>query len=308
MRPAIDVPTGPEKQAVSSISSPVVPASANKPETKTPSSSRDEIAQNKNSSPQLGNHEPTNEIKLRLASSSQLSRAPQWFTDIVTVTNRSSLLPARTTDAEVPMTAPSMFAPAAPGLTIVPSLQASLEVAAPIVHSGAPGRLQASLPGDDFGVAVSSSQTTRQSSPLSTPLAAVGNPSEPSANTSETATPRPIASPRTVSATPRWLTDIVTAHNRDLSPGMIVNDIEEPISAPSIFASASSGLIFQTWRYGMPSSHETLRAAVPFSRPAALGRPRLGLTGAGTLYRNWFSPAHGKYPTLATAFGCAGDR
>ena len=279
MRPAIDVPTGPEKQAVSSISSSVVPASANNPETKTPSSSRDEIAQNKNSSPQLGNHEATNEIKLRLASSSQLSRAPQWFTDIVTVTNRSSLLPVRTTDAEVPMTAPSMFAPAAPGLTIVPSLQASSGVVAPIARSGAPVRLQASFPGDDSGEAVSSSQTTLQSSPLSTPLAAVGNASEPSANTSETATPRPIASPRTVSATPRWLTDIVTAHNRDLSPGMTINDIEEPISAPSIFASASAGLIFQTWRYGMPSSHETLRAAVPFARPAALGRPRVGLTG-----------------------------
>ena len=71
---------------------------------------------------------------------------------------------------------------------------------------------------------------------------------------------------RTAPVIPAWLSDVVAARNVEVSlgPSMIGSDIS--LSGPSMFASASAGLTFQTWRYELQPSRPTVRGA---SRPVA---------------------------------------
>jgi uncharacterized caspase-like protein len=280
MRPAIDVPAASEKVAESpSISSSLASGNANDPANAAHASSPvdDGATRNKNPRPKIETQEATNETTLRLASSSQASPTPQWFTDIVTVKNHGNLLRSPIADSEFLTTAPSMFTPAGAGLTFVPPMQTTLDRSAAVGRSAAVVQSPARSPGDISSEAVLSPQTAGgapDSSPLSaTPaLAAASNLSEPSANTTKAVTP---TSPlRTVSGTPRWLTDIVTARNQGISSGPPMSNSEVQTSAPSMFASASAGLTFQTWRYGLLSSR--------IARSAALARPRVGLPGEAT--------------------------
>jgi uncharacterized caspase-like protein len=62
---------------------------------------------------------------------------------------------------------------------------------------------------------------------------------------------------------PAWLTDVVTARNAKTSLGPSVVAADMPQSGPSMFASASAGLTFQTWRYGLSRTHRTVRALLP---------------------------------------------
>jgi uncharacterized caspase-like protein len=69
---------------------------------------------------------------------------------------------------------------------------------------------------------------------------------------------------RAAAAVPGWLTDVVTARNVKVTP-MVDSDLR--LSGPSMFASASAGLTFQTWRVGLPRSQ---RASLQPGRPASL--------------------------------------
>ena len=264
MRAAVVVPTESEKRSESqSISTPqasnVGNAPANEARPSTPVD--DGMTRNENRSPRNEDQEATNEIASRLAL---LSRSG---------TPRASLA-----DTEGPAAAPSMFAPAASGLALVPPSQTSLGGSVPIIRSGALVRSQTGLPGEMSAESEALTQTTRTkptSSPLSTApaLAALSNLSE------GTAASRLTSISRTVSA-PQWLTDILTVRARGILPGPTTDNGEQPISvpsalsAPSMFASASAGLTFQTWRYAMPSSRN--------ARSATLARPPAGSSEEGS--------------------------
>lgn len=74
---------------------------------------------------------------------------------------------------------------------------------------------------------------------------------------------------RAPSAIPAWLIDVVTARTFKVAlwPSMVGDGM--PLSGPSMFASASAGLTFQTWRFGLPRSQRTARASLPPVRPAS---------------------------------------
>ena len=75
---------------------------------------------------------------------------------------------------------------------------------------------------------------------------------------------------RAALAMPAWLTDVVTARASRVSlrPSMAGNDM--PLSGPSMFASASAGLTFQTWRYGLPQGPRTVRVSLPPAHSTSL--------------------------------------
>jgi uncharacterized caspase-like protein len=83
-------------------------------------------------------------------------------------------------------------------------------------------------------------------------------------------------------ATPQWLIDTVTARNVGAWP---LSESDMLKSGPSIFASASAGLAFQTWYHEVPSSR--------IARSAALARPRAAMSGEA-------SPATGLSPQNTT--------
>ena len=58
--------------------------------------------------------------------------------------------------------------------------------------------------------------------------------------------------PRLGPSMPAWLTDVVAARNSKVSLRSPMVGSDMPLSGPSMFASASAGLTFQTWRYGLP--------------------------------------------------------
>jgi len=224
MRPAIDVPTGPEKQAGSlSVSSPVSNTAndlAN--ETHSSASSADGETRNKNPSPRIGDQDAAHEMASRLFSPSLLSSGapPQWFNDIVNAGNRGGSPKTLLAASEVSMPVTSTFAPAAVGLNFVPPSPTSETF--PVAATG------------DLSISGASGSTSRR---------------------------------RTA---PAWLTDVLTTPNPRISPELAIVDSEVPMSAPSMFASASAGLTFQTWRYGIPAPRRTLRTAAPFARPVAM--------------------------------------
>jgi len=255
MKPAIDVPTVPEKQAESLPISSLASNTANDLVNEMRSSaSIDGATQNKNSNPPIGDQDAANEMSSRLSSPSQLASGapPQWFNDIVNTRNRGSLLEPPLAYSEVSTPATSMFAPAAAGLTFVPPLQETKGLSEPIVRSAALQPSQNGLSEEVSAGAILSPQMP----PLQSPP------------TSETRTALPL---------PAWLTDVLTNRSPRISPELPIVDSELLISAPSMFASASAGLTFQTWRYGIPSSLTTLRASAPFA--PALARPRGALVG-----------------------------
>ena len=273
MRPAIDVPAGAEKQPESPASN---TGSDLANQTRLSALSTDGVTRNKNPSPQIGNQEAAAEMTSRLSSPVQsVSGAPpQWFNDIVNTRNLGSPLKMSFAASEVSMPATSMFAPAAAGLTFVSPFQENKGASEPIVHSAALQPSQTGLPGEvPAGAVMSPQMTTLQSSPTSQtlPAAATGNLSDPSAGTSGSTSPRRTA--------PTWLTDVLTARSPRISAGLPIVDSEVRMSAPSMFASASAGLTFQTWHYGIPPSRRTLRGSAPFARSVALARPRSGLVG-----------------------------
>ncbi len=120
-----------------------------------------------------------------------------------------------------------------------------------------------------------------------TTAAIVGNLSKPDANVSPPLNSRilhqettdengpPLISPR--SAMPGWLADMTTSHSNFEWPPTV--DGEVPRSAPSMFASASAGLTFQTWRYGFPPIGKTRRTAMQ-TGASADGSPTQMLRGA----------------------------
>jgi hypothetical protein len=253
MKPAIDVPTVPEKKAEStSISSPASNTAndlANEMRSSAPSV--DGATQNKNSNPLIGDQDTANEMSSRLSSPSQLTSGapPQWFNDIISTRNRSSPLNGPLAASEVSMPATSMFAPAAAGLAFLPPLQETKGLSEPIVRSAAL-HSQNGLPEEMSARAVLSPQvTTLPSPPTSGTLPVTGNLLDPSAVPSGST-----SLARTASTPPAWLTDVLTTRNPHISPELPIVDSEVLKSAPSMFASASAGLTFQTWRYGLPSS------------------------------------------------------
>jgi uncharacterized caspase-like protein len=88
-------------------------------------------------------------------------------------------------------------------------------------------------------------------------------------------------------AMPAWLTDVVSARNLRVSPGPSIIGSGMSQSAPSMFASASAGLTFQTWNYRRHRSRPVVRNSVSIAaRPASLPPPPVGLPGSPT------SPSH----------------
>ncbi len=83
----------------------------------------------------------------------------------------------------------------------------------------------------------------------------------------------PLISPRR-SAMPVWLADMTTSHSNFEWPPTI--DGEMPRSAPSMFASASAGLTFQTWRYGFPPIGKTRRNPMQAGASAAVAQSQNG--------------------------------
>jgi uncharacterized caspase-like protein len=271
MRSAVDVPAGPEKQAESfSISSPASNTANDRAnETRVSAPFADGATRNKDPGPQTAGQDAATEMTSRLSTPSQVvsGAPPQWFNDLVNTRNRGSPLKTRLAASEFSMSATSMFAPAAAGLTFVPPLPESKGTSEPFVRSAALQPSQIGLPGEESAGAVLPPQmTTPQSSPTSQalPVASTSNISDSSEGTSGSTAPRRTA--------PTWLTDVLTTRNPGISPEIPIVDAQVPISAPSMFASASAGLTFQTWHYGIPSLRGNLRA--PFARPAALARPR----------------------------------
>ncbi len=266
MRPAIEVPSGPEKQT-KSAPMPSVPIS-NAANGSTPFSGGQ--TRNGKTSSTVGNQDASIEIRPRLASPSAVvsETPPQWFTDIANNRNRGSVLRTSLTGGEATIPATSMFAPAAAGLTFVPSLQMTQETSAAAVRSPARQPSRTELPGEISTAAVHPRMIPPQSPPNSQtpPVAAIDNLSDPRASTSQLASPR-----RTSSTVPTWLTDMTTP-NRRISSGLSSRDSEPPMSAPSMYAAASAGLTFQTWRYGIQSSRKILRASEPFARASAATR------------------------------------
>ncbi|MGB9114622.1 caspase family protein [Bradyrhizobium sp.] len=136
------------------------------------------------------------EIKPPLAAPSPAaSLMPPWLTDITTPVNRGIEPPTLTTESDVPIPAPTMFAPPSSGLTLrtwsygIPSSPTTVRVPLPIPRSVAHARLRTGLPPE-----MPSPQTTGSippSVPRSVTLAppATRNPSKPVANAASTPSP-----------------------------------------------------------------------------------------------------------------------
>jgi len=90
-----------------------------------------------------------------------------------------------------------------------------------------------------------------------------------------------LASPRRT-ATPGWLADATTARRMTTSRNPFIFEWPHtidggvPRSAPSMFASASAGLTFQTWHYGLPPLRKTRRALVQTGASAAVASSQNG--------------------------------
>ncbi len=155
MRPAIDVPGGPAKQAESTVSSISTTNRKNELAKDTrPSPVDDEVQQTKKPTLQTARQDPTNEITMRPASSMSVApgpmrspqidedvprsaivpqaaaMAPAWWTDILTTGTDRVLSGPLSVASDMGTSAPSMFASASAGLTFqvwsqgIPSAQA----------------------------------------------------------------------------------------------------------------------------------------------------------------------------------------
>ena len=155
MRPAIDVPGGPAKQAESSVSSISTTNRTNELAKDTrPSPVEDEVQQTKKPTLQTARQDPTNEITTRSAPSVSVApgsvrspqmdedvprsaivpqaavMAPAWWTDILTTGTDRVLSGSLSVASDMGTSAPSMFASASAGLTLqvwsqgIPSAQA----------------------------------------------------------------------------------------------------------------------------------------------------------------------------------------
>ncbi len=74
---------------------------------------------------------------------------------------------------------------------------------------------------------------------------------------------------RAAPAIPAWLTDVVTVRTSKVALGSSMAGGGLPPSGPSMYASASAGLTFQTWRFGLPGSQRTARPSLQPVRPAS---------------------------------------
>jgi uncharacterized caspase-like protein len=120
MRPAIDVPTGPEKPAESAtISSSQMPGSTNDiaNDARAVSSLAGREAPIRNPGPPDASREMPAIFTSRLISATMASTVPAWLADIVAAKNQRAFS-WTAGDSEVPMGAPSMFASASAGLTL----------------------------------------------------------------------------------------------------------------------------------------------------------------------------------------------
>jgi uncharacterized caspase-like protein len=301
MRPAIDLPIELDRQAASSpISSPPAFGTTN---------DRAGVAQ---AAPPVGgeatsttnpslpgeNQDVSQRFTSRLTSMRTTPTAPAWFTDIVTKGSHDIFPRMSAAENEMPTSAPSMFAPASAGLTLqtwdddrVLSSQTTRQALLPIASPAAPLQSRIELPGQISSAATEaippSSSTERSGKSASV---VVGNLSMPGMNseaqlnppgvsqeTVEEKTP-PLTLPvQTASVTPAWLTNLVTVRNLIISSRQPLIDGDALTSMPSMFASASAGLIFQTWRYGIWSQKKSPTSAP--TNPASFVQPRASLLG-----------------------------
>ncbi len=188
MRPAIEIPTGPEKQTGSSvIYLPPESNSTSDPADEVQSPVAAEASGRKNLGPRGGNQPATNEITSRLAGSPRAESAtPGWLTDVLMARKQSALQWISLADTGVPVAVPLMFAPAAAGMTLqtwrygIPSSRPNPQTARPVVRA----RPQTAAAGQTPNLL----QQLNGSVPSSTARsaahvpAATGNPSKPTTN------------------------------------------------------------------------------------------------------------------------------
>jgi uncharacterized caspase-like protein len=301
MRPAIDLPIEPDRPAASSpISSPSAFGTTNDLAGvvhATPPVGGEATSTTNPSSPSE-NQDVSQRFTSRLTSIRTTPTAPAWFTDIVTKGSQDILPRMSVAENEMPTSAPSMFAPASAGLTLqtwdddrMLSSQATRQASPLTASPASPLQSRVELPGQISSAATEaippSSSTERSGKSAAVVVGSFSMPgmnsearlSPPSASqeTVEEKTP-PLTLPvQTASVTPAWLTDVVTARNLIISSRQPLIDSEALTSIPSMFASASAGLMFQTWRYGI-WSQKSSPAWVP-TNPASFAKPRAGLPG-----------------------------
>jgi uncharacterized caspase-like protein len=260
MKPAIDVPNGQQKQADSSSASSLALPNGATSRGEGASPARGGAGQNNTPSAQSGNQVATKETTPRMASlTPTASPTPQWLANIAEPKNDESFLRAPASDGEVSAVAPSMFAPASPGLTFEQRTLGAWPQSQPLTSSEI-------LP----------LSANRGRSDQNEGILALN------------------AKPQTAATMPAWLTDLTTARksNVTLRPSTIGSDM--PVSGPSMFASASAGLTFQTWRYGLP--RWSVRASLPVPRRASLPPPQGVLSSAQSSAAAPISHATGNSP------------
>jgi len=207
MRPAIEIPTGPEKQTGSSvISLPPESNSTSDPADEVQSTVAAKASGSKNLGPRGGNQPATNEITSRLAGSPRAESAtPRWLTDVLTARKQSALQWISLADTEMPVAVPSMFAPAAAGMTLQ-TWRYGIPMSRTIsrgVRSGAVARPRTAVPGQtppEGGLLERITGIVPASTPQSiTRAPAAGNPSKPTTNAAGRSLDQP--SPRRKPAT-----------------------------------------------------------------------------------------------------------